>query len=925
MTVGLDWRPTPEGIEFTGRTGQSLPAFPVEPDLSGGVPTAVRLLEELWGRNLLHRRPDSALLPWTLLFQLDQHEHALLGLPGVNNGLRATVKTHLWLSSPDFRMWVDLAIDGPRPVPIPASRRVGLVLDLPRGRALPSREIAELVLLLEGPLPPSPDERSLVVANVKRLAQRSPQVSLDPYLQKEDYIVPDRMGVDVVAVSQDEVRLRATAEGVIEDDFTGFVDGPARTVYTQDLPEGRKRRLVLKPGQRAAVQHLQQRGLVSGPDVPAFFANPEAFLPDAIEVDPSEFSRRVRGLVPVVYRSQPYVSVSPSKRRGWFEAVPGVQVSKEEPAQQAEAEPRNGPSRSDDEPDAEIPPDEFRRLVEQAEQSGTRFARFQDGWLEVDPRRTRPFFDFLDEHAAVDDEGRRVLEGSPEQYVLDVFPNTDALEYAEPDGDSVSRPNVPDYDVPRSLRAKLYAHQRLGYNWMRHLHQSGWGGLLADDMGLGKTIQIIALLSHLRDLGELRPALIVAPVAVIANWQRELRRFAPAIRPAHEHRGSQREKRDPARLARHEVVITSYSTLRRDQLLLGRIDWSVVACDEAQYVKNPTAGVTSAIKGMKARFRLACTGTPVENGLSELWCIVDFAQPGRLGSRNEFRQEFERPLVAATEEETDATALVERLRSRLNPHYIRRTKEEVLDLPPKTEHSYEVAMGRRQAARYDEVLQGVTERRIHPLAGLQHLIAICSHPLAFKATAFAENPRRLLEDSPKLEQTVKILETVRQLREKAVIYTRLRAMQRILQVVLRERFRFESTVLNGLVTGHNRHRIVEVFNNRSGFDVMILSPEAAGIGLNITGATNVIHYTRLWNPAKENQATDRVHRIGQERPVSVHYPVVAGNGFKSVEQHLHDLLTEKQDLARNVLAPRASLDVTRELERRVTDTWSIIR
>ena len=145
-------------------------------------------------------------------------------------------------------------------------------------------------------------------------------------------------------------------------------------------------------------------------------------------------------------------------------------------------------------------------------------------------------------------------------------------------------------------------------------------------------------------------------------------------------------------------------------------------------------------------------------------------------------------------------------------------------------------------------------------------------------------------------------------------------MQRILQVVLRYRFGFEPRVLNGLVPGHNRHRIIDAFNDRPGFDVMVLSPEAAGVGLNITGATHVIHYTRLWNPAKENQATDRVHRIGQKLPVSVHYPVVAGNGFKSVEQHLHDLLMEKLELARNVLAPRKGLDVTAELERRVTGT-----
>lgn len=920
MTVGLDWQPTGRGIEFTGWSGHPLPTFPVRPDPSKGVPSAVRLLEELWGRNLVTRTQESAALPWDVVYELDRHEHALLGLPEVGKRFRADVQTDRWLSAADFRIRVVVSLDGPHPSPIPESRRKGLVFELNGGRALPPQEIGELILLLDEPLPQSPDERSLIVAEVKRLAEQSPQILLDHYLEKEDYIVPDRMGVDVVATSPDEIRVRATAEGVEENDFRGFVDGPARTVYTHFGSDGRRRRLVLKPGQREAVSHLQRNGALGGADVPAFLANPEAFLPDDIEVDHSEFSRRVRGLVPVVYRSQPYVSVSPGKRRGWFDAVPGVRVSKVGPPQEEDGTSAEEPT---DEPDPDIAPDEFRELVEQAEQDGKQFVRFRDGWLEVDPVRARPFLDFLDENAAIDDEGRRLLDASGRQYVLDVFANTEALEYAEPDGDPVPRPDIPDYDTPRSLHGKLYPHQKLGYSWMRHLHKSGWGGLLADDMGLGKTIQIIAFLSHLHDLRKLRPALIIAPVAVIANWQRELQRFAPGIGPAHEHRGAQREKRNPQSLARHQVVITSYATLRRDQLLLGRVDWSVVACDEAQNVKNPTAGVTSAIKGMKARFRLACTGTPVENGLSELWCIVDFAQPGRLGSRTDFRQEFEQPLVAASEEGTDASGLVDRLRSRLNPHYIRRTKEEVLDLPPKTKRSYEVAMSPRQAAVYDKILLGVKSRAIHPLAGLQHLIAICSHPAVFNGTASEDDPGRLLKDAPKLAQTVEIVESIRQKREKVVIYTRLRAIQRILQVVLRDRFRFEARVLNGLVTGYNRHRIVDAFNDRPGFDVMILSPEAAGIGLNITGATHVIHYTRLWNPAKENQATDRVHRIGQDRPVCIHYPVVSGGGFKSVEQHLHDLLTEKRDLARNVLAPRKSLDVTGELERRVTGTSQV--
>ena len=490
MTMAPDWRPTPEGIEFTGWAGRPSPTFPVEPDPSGGVPSAIRLLEELWGRNLLGRSQDSALLAWSLVYGLDRHEHALLGLPGVDRRLRAGVKTHLWLSARDFRIWTEVTLDGPGPESVPAVRGTGLIFDLPGGRRLPPREVGELILLLDRPLAPSPDERSVVIAEVKRLAGESPRVSLDPYLRDEDYLLPERMGVEVVASSPDEIRLRATAEGVEEEDFRGFVGGSARTVYTQFLQGGRRRRLVLKPGQRDALRHLQRNGTLSGADVPTFFANPEAFLPDEIEVDPSQFSERVRGLVPVVYRSQPYVAVSPGQRRGWFDAVAGVAVSRMEGGPPEGDGPDGGAPWREDELEAAIAPDDFRKLAEAAERSGSRYARFRDGWLEVDPDRARPFLDFLDEHPALDDEGRCALDADGRQFVLDVFPNTEALEYAEGDGSSVSRPRVPDYETPRSLLARLYPHQRLGYNWMRHLHDSGWGGLLADDMGLGKTVQI---------------------------------------------------------------------------------------------------------------------------------------------------------------------------------------------------------------------------------------------------------------------------------------------------------------------------------------------------------------------------------------------------------------------------------------------------
>ena len=908
------WRPARAGIEFFELNGNPIPAFPVAPGSSvAGLPS-VRLLEELWGRNLVERDASVAVLPWLAVYELDREERGVFGLPEPDERFRGMLKSELWLNAPAFRIWIEIEIPeqaGSRR--LNAEDRRGLLFDTPDGAALPPKAIGELVLLLEQPLPDALAERTLLVAEAKRLAARSGCVTLDDFLEREDYVVPEGIGVEVEGKSPDEILLRPTTQGVDESDFRGFSDGPAKSVYTQFLDAGLRRRLVLRQDQREAVRHLRTSGILRGADVPRFFDNPEAFLPDAVDIDLAEFSERVRGLVPVRYRSQPYISVDRTKRRGWFEASPYVEVTEggtddgdfglSDPSDPQPGQPE------------QMPPDEFRELAEQAIENGERYVRYLDGWMEIDPERARRFLEFCDDHPGIGDDGKCLVDRGGVQLVLDVIPNTDVLEYVESYSDSAPLPDLPHYDTPRSLHAKLYPHQEVGYRWMRYLHENCWGGLLADDMGLGKTVQIISFMSFLHDSGALKPALLVVPVSVIVNWKKELRRFAPGIQPAHEHRGTGRE-RNPERLAEHELVITTYATLRRDQLMLGKIDWTVVACDEAQNVKNPTANVTSAIKGMKASFRVACTGTPVENGLSELWCIVDFAQPGRLGSRLEFRDDFERPLVDALDDTRDQEGHVARLRARLNPHYIRRIKEETLSLPPKTDRTYHMGMSERQGAVYTRILRDVKRKDSHPLAALQHLIAACSHP-SIVDRAHLDDPEQLLSDAPKLSQTMEILDEIRGLKEKAVVYTRLKVMQRILQRVVRSRFGFNPSVLNGEVAGPNRHRIVEAFNRGPGFDAMILSPEAAGIGLNITGATHVIHYTRLWNPAKENQATDRVHRIGQERPVTVHYPVVVGDGFKSVEEHLHDLLQEKLRLARNVLVPTKSLDFVNELERRV--------
>lgn len=932
MTTELQWIPTLDGAVFRARTGNALPSFPVESTEAGAIAASLELLERLWGEERATRDDGEVRLPWDTVFELDPRERAELGIPEPSAAIKGELRSHRWVNRPDFSLTftAEGELAGRE---ISTADRSGPVFILDGERFLPIRPLARLLVLLDRPMPEATDERTVLVAEAQRCAMEA-GVRLDPYLRDEEYVFPEGLGLDVEGVSPDEIHLHPILEGLDTDDYPRFQEQTStRTTYTQRLPDGRRRRVVLDAEQRKAVDAIKRRRVLRGPDVPRFFENPEAFAPDLFDLE--KFSPRVRGLIPQRYQSQPYLTVHRTEKRDWFEVKSGVVLHPEGSVPESPAigerpqEPSSDPKLGGDqahggEAGAEPPGPEgdealdastYRELCERVVETGEPFHRHGDSWIKIDPSTARQF---LERWAHVEhQDGRFVIPKSRIQMILDVVANTEELEFDLGAQDFHADPEVDDYPVPDGLRAQLYPHQEKGYRWMRYLYDNEWGGLLADDMGLGKTVQVIALMAHLHETEQLRPALIVVPKSLMLNWQREIRRFAPGIRLIHRHHGSNRHT-TPGTLSLNDVVITTYGTLRRDQVLMGQVDWSIVVCDEAQNVKNPTANITAAAKGMKGRFRLASTGTPVENGLSELWCLVDFAQPGKLGSRRDFRDSFERPIVEAEESSSTRAEAAGRLQRHLIPHYVRRTKDQLpLDLPEKRVEFYEVGMGDRQKDLYVGLLGDVRSGREHALSGLQKLIQVCSHPELHEDTGSGLDA--LLSDSPKLAQTLQILRSIQASHEKVVVFTRFRGMQRILRDLVVRYFGFAPRVLNGETAGDNRQAIVDMFNQSPGFNVMILSPEAAGVGLNITGANHAIHYTRLWNPAKELQATDRIYRIGQDRPVTVHYPIVRGDGFKSVEEHLHDLIEEKVALARDVMVPKGLMDLSAELQARISE------
>lgn len=912
LPTSVQLRYAADGVDFViaGKDGDLVrDAFPLPAGLTELFGPALTGLESLWIEDRLVERDGLYHLPIEEIYALTGYEREILGLPRETTKLAVELRTIGAARSAEFRVRA-IARDPQRGL-LPEVSRHGAFFVLGDEVLLVDRDLADLYRTLDQVPGHDVGERLIYIGDVRAAAERC-GAKLDRFLEQQDIMRPDGVGVEAV-VENDAIRLRPILEGV-EGDLPGFEgDESTRPAYTRIIG-ARRQRVVLDRRQRETADTVRRRAPISGPDVPRFLDNPEAFLPD--EIDLSKYSLRVRGIVPRRYNSQPYIRAQRSGRRGWFDVSAEIELSSTGDQPQGAGDfaalPTDGtraagppPESGADDAAPSISPAAYAELCRRVVETGERYQRYGNAWVEVDPEQAHQYLAIWNSLEHDESGGMRIHE-SRVRYVLDVFSNVEELEYSETEALGLLSREIPDYDIPGRLRADLMPHQLFGYRWLRFLLDHGYGGLLADDMGLGKTVQVISLLAFLAENGSLQPSLIVVPKSLVGNWHREIRKFCPDIRRIYHHQGPDR-MRDPRGLAQAEVVITTYQTLRRDQLILGQVDWQVVACDEAQYVKNPTAQSTSATKALKAKLRLALTGTPVENGLGELWCIVDFAQPGKLGSQSEFRSTFERPMRDA-EGTLRRAQLAARLQRVLYPHYVRRVKEETLQgLPPKSERRIGVPLGPRQRRLYGAVVRAVRRRDMVPLEALQRLIMIASHPELYEVTG--ASIEALIEECPKLSESLRVIEAVQERGEKVVVFTRYRHMQQIIHDAISHRFGTHAPIINGESASERRLRLVDQFNSAPGFRVLILSPEAAGVGLNITGANHVLHYSRLWNPAKENQATDRVHRIGQEREVTVYYPVVVDEEFTTVEKRLDELLEEKRALARDALWPRENLNI----------------
>ena len=471
-------------------------------------------------------------------------------------------------------------------------------------------------------------------------------------------------------------------------------------------------------------------------------------------------------------------------------------------------------------------------------------------------------------------------------------------------------PDGADVDPGPALKGVLRPYQKAGVQWMHLLSGLGLGACLADDMGLGKTIQVLSLLlaRGRKDKGK-QPSLLVAPASLLANWTAEIERFAPSLKALIVHPSAMTAERmkhlTPDRFAGLDLAITSYGTLPRLPVL-AETSWSLLVLDEAQAIKNPNAKRTRAAKALKAKTRIALTGTPVENHLGDLWSIFDFINPGLLGTSRQFAN-YAKGLAERTHNPYGP------LRDLVRPYILRRMKTDksvIADLPDKTEVKAYCTLSRKQAALYARTVSDLAEalegsegiqRKGVVLATLMRLKQICNHPSQWlKDHAWPE------EDSGKFARLREIAEVVAARQEKMLVFTQFRETTAPLEAFLGRVFGRAGLVLHGGTAVKSRNAMVRTFQEDETVPFFILSLKAGGFGLTLTAASHVVHFDRWWNPAVENQATDRAFRIGQKKNVLVHKFVCRG----TVEEKIDELIEAKKTLSEDLLAGSGEINLT---------------
>jgi len=474
--------------------------------------------------------------------------------------------------------------------------------------------------------------------------------------------------------------------------------------------------------------------------------------------------------------------------------------------------------------------------------------------------------------------------------------------------------------IPYSLQAKLRPYQIKGFEWMYSNAMNGFGCCIADDMGLGKTIQVIAFILKLKEDKLLsKSSLVICPTTLIENWRKEINKFSPSLNVQIYH-GQNRKQLNPSILINKDVIITSYGTIRQEIEKLCKLKFSTIVIDEAQNIKNYNTAQTKAIKLLNSKYRIAMSGTPVENRLLELWSIFDFIIPEYLGSQYKFKREFANPI----EQNLDLNK-IKKLKKMTSPFLIRRLKTDrkiIPDLPDKIIVNEYCNLTKEQTAIYEATVQNTLSliqskvgivRRGLVLNTLNSLKQICNHPVQYKKSGFPQK-----EHSGKMLRTIDIIKQVVDCNEKVLIFSQYTVMLEIVRKIIESELYFSPLLFTGALSREKRDQLINKFKSDVNAPVMLISLKAGGTGLNLVNANNVIHYDLWWNPSVENQATDRTYRIGQKKNVVVHR-LISNSTF---EEKIDEMLIKKQNLS-DLTLPTLEKKITEFTDEELKDIFTL--
>ncbi|MBQ6098892.1 MAG: DEAD/DEAH box helicase [Methanobrevibacter sp.] len=453
------------------------------------------------------------------------------------------------------------------------------------------------------------------------------------------------------------------------------------------------------------------------------------------------------------------------------------------------------------------------------------------------------------------------------------------------------------YKAPKSLTGELRPYQKIGYSWLVQNIKYNFGSILADDMGLGKTIQILSAILYFKEKNKFdsEPSLIIVPPTLISNWENEIKKFTPEL-TYYIYHGSNRT----FPLEEYDIILTSYGVIRLDLDIFSDINWKICVIDEAQNIKNPNTEQTKAIKSIRASTKVALTGTPIENRLMDYWSIFDFINPGYLSTKDVFKRRYVMPIEKLEDEE-----VLKNLKTIAKPFVMRRLKtdEDIKkELPDKLINDVYCTLSKKQIKLYNAILEEIffdienskgIQRKGIILKILTALKQTCNHP-----AQFLDIKKPTIKESGKMELLVNILENILDMDEKVIIFTQYVEMGKLIQQLISKKFKTDVLFLHGSQTLKEKTEIINTFQEDPNYKIFVATLKTGGTGLNLTAASNVIHYDLWWNPAVENQATDRVHRIGQEKDVMVYRFITKG----TLEEAIDAISKRKTDLSKKAIS-----------------------